>query len=343
MSSIPQYIPKSKKSQKLQEIINQSLYILSCLGIPINNQTPRRLERLGMAFLAVANVKNSNDWTKITASYQSHSLRTRDIIRYWNENFDENISDSSYDDIRRKDLKLLVLSEIVIPSAANPNAARNDGTRAFALNPEYVEIVSQFGRDNWNAKVTHFLQNRTTLKKKLSEQRTLDLVPVTFPSGKQLQFSPGKHNELQKAIIEQFLPRYGYGAEVLYVGDTADKFLHLETKRLQELQFFELSHGELPDIVAYSKEKNWLYLIEAVYSSGAISSVRLLELKQLTAECTADIIFVTAFPDRKFFRKFVTDLAWETEVWIAESPDHLIHFDGEKFLGSYAPNSDKIS
>ena len=104
---------------------------------------------------------------------------------------------------------------------------------------------------------------------------------------------------------------------------------------MKELKFFEISHGELPDIIAYSHTKNWLYLIEAVHSSGVISPVRLLNLKRLTNNCQAELIFVTAFLDKKTFRKFVSDIAWETEVWIAESPDHLIHFDGEKFCNSY--------
>ena len=129
--------------------------------------------------------------------------------------------------------------------------------------------------------------NTKTLKTELSESRSLNLVPIIFPSGKNLELSPGKHNELQKAIIELFLPRYGYGAEVLYIGDTADKFLHLEQDKLKELKFFEISHGELPDIIAYSHTKNWLYLIEAVHSSGVISPVRLLNLKRLTNNCQA--------------------------------------------------------
>jgi type II restriction enzyme len=140
---------------------------------------------------------------------------------------------------------------------------------------------------------------------------------------------------LQKAIIEEFLPRYGYGAEVLYVGDAADKSLVYERERLQALKFFALEHGELPDVVAYAATRNWLYLIEAVHTSGPISPTRLLRLRQLTAACTAAIIYVTAFLDRDTFRKFIGELAWETEVWIAGEPDHLIHFDGEQFLGPY--------
>ncbi|WP_366557740.1 BsuBI/PstI family type II restriction endonuclease [Okeania sp. SIO1I7] len=150
--------------------------------------------------------------------------------------------------MRRKDLKLIVLAGIIIPSAANPNSARNDGTRSFALNPDIANLVKNFGSNNWEEEVDIFLANRVTLEQQLSSQREISLIPVNFPSGKVLNFSPGKHNELQKAIIESFLPRYGYGAEILYVGDTAKKFLHLEKNKLKKLNFFELSNGELPDI-----------------------------------------------------------------------------------------------
>jgi type II restriction enzyme len=335
MSKYPDFIPKSKKSEPLKKVLNQTIYLLINLGIPLENETCRRLERIAMAFLAICNIKSSQEWSQIKENSRNFGLRTRDIIRYWNEHFEENVSESSYDDIRRKDLKLLVLGEIVIKTASNPNAATNDATRVFALNPDYLEIIALFGTNNWDNLAKNFISQRQTLTNKLSASRNISLIPVTFLSGKKLELSQGKHNELQKAVIEEFLPRYGYGAEVLYVGDTADKFLHIEREKLTDLNFFELSHQELPDIIAYSAQKNWLYLIEAVYSSGAISPIRLLELKNLTQECTADIIFVTAFLDRKTFRKFVADIGWETEVWIADEPDHLIHFDGDKFLGSY--------
>lgn len=334
MREFPQYITQSDKPEQLLQFINEALYILCKFGVPVEVSSKRRMERMAMALLAVANVKPGTEWANAD-SY--HALRTRDIIRYWNHHFYEKISESSYDDIRRKDLKLIVLAGIIIASSANPNAARNDGTRAFALNPEYAPLIKSFGSDSWEADVEDFVATKVTLEEQLSGKRNLSLIPVNFPSGKTSEFSSGKHNELQKAVIEEFLPRYGYGADVLYVGDTTNKFLHLEKERLEELRFFELSYGELPDIVAYSEHRNWLYLIEAVHSSGPISSVRLVELKKLTEQCIADIIFVTAFLDRKTFRQFAPDVAWETEVWIAEAPDHVIHFDGEKFLGPYSP------
>jgi hypothetical protein len=331
MNLIPNYISKSKKLQPLIDLINEAIFILSCFGIPVN-QTERRLERMGMAFLAVVNVKESADWIKVDGL---NSCRSRDIIKYWNKNFNESIADSSYDDIRREDLKLIVLAEIIISSSANQNAARNDGTRRYAINPEYIPLIKAFRTKLWESDVKAFIRDKVTLQSRLSEKRDISTVPITISSNLTLQFSFGKHNELLKSVIEQFLPRYGYEAEVLYVGDAADKFLHLDKERLNSLNFFELAHGELPDVVAYSTQKKWLYLIEAVHTSGEISPTRLLILKELTKKCQAEIIFVTAFLDRKTFRKFVAEIAWETEVWIAESPDHLIHFDGEKFLGAY--------
>jgi len=323
----------SSKNRAVQELINHTLFILESFGIPVDS-TPRRIERMAIAFLALADVKKVSDF-KNAKDLQSgqRSLKTRDIIGYVNSNFQEQISSGSYDDIRRKDLKLLVASGIILQS--NPNTATNDSTRGYGLNPIYADFLRKYPNNKWEQSVKKELENIESFAEKLKRKRNINKVPVKLPSGKKLEFSLGKHNDLQKAIIEEFLPRYGYGSEVLYVGDTSDKYLHLDKNKLEELNFFELAHDELPDIIAYSKQKNWLYLIEAVHSSGSIGELRLLQLKKLTRKCKVEIIYITAFLDRATFRKFMLDIAWEAEVWIADNPDHLIHFDGEKFLGPY--------
>jgi len=335
-----QYISPDKsktfrqKTLQVQELINTTLYILDSFGIPMDS-TPRRLERMAISFLALGDIKILSDLKSIRNLRDNHALKTRDIINYVNENFNESISSGSYDDIRRKDLKLLTVAEIVLRS--NPNSATNDSTRGYSINPLYAELVKEFGTQGWEQKVENKLAEIEPLEQKLKRERELIKVDVILPSGGQIQFSAGEHNDLQKAIIEEFLPRYGFGAEVLYVGDTSDKYLHLQDNKLEELNFFQISHEELPDVVAYSKEKNWLYLIEAVHSSGPINEIRLLQLQKLTEKCSANIVYVTAFLDRSKFRKFMTDIAWETEVWIADNPDHMVHFNGDKFLGPYKP------
>lgn len=333
-----QYISPDKsktfkqKPKHIQELINYTLYILECFGIPVNN-TPRRLERMAISFLACGDVKKISDFKKIKDLNDDYSLKTRDIIEYVNKNFNENISSGSYDDIRRKDLKLLTVAEIVLRSS--PNSATNDSTRGYSINPFYAELIKDYGSVNWEQNVEKKLKHIEPLNQKLKRERELNKIKVTLPSGVDIKFSTGEHNELQKAIIESFLPRYGYGAEVLYVGDTSDKYLYLEETKLEKLNFFQISHEELPDVIAFSKEKNWIYLIEAVHSSGPISELRLLQLQKLTEKCTADIVYVTAFLNRSKFRQFMADIAWETEVWIADNPDHMVHFNGDKFLGPY--------
>lgn len=320
------------KTPQIQELINTALYILNTFGIPLD-ATPRRLERMAIAFLAAGDIKKVGDFKKIKDLNNKYALKTRDIIIYVNSNFGEDISSGSYDDIRRKDLKLLTVAEVVLQS--NPNSATNDSTRGYSINPTYAELIRSFGSKNWEKMVSEKLKNIEPLSKKLKREREIVKVNVTLPSGGELTFSAGEHNDLQKAIIEDFLPRYGHGAEVLYVGDTSDKYLYLEKKKLEELNFFEISHEELPDVIAYSKKKNWLYLIEAVHSSGPISELRLIQLKKLTKDCKADIVYITAFLSRPKFRQYMTDIAWETEVWIADNPDHLVHFNGDKFLGPF--------
>lgn len=321
------------KSPKLRKLINQALNIISTLGIPLEGKTPRSLEKMAVVFIAVAQVNKESGWSQAKASGDGIALKSRGIIDYMNKNLEENISSGSYDDIRRKDLKLLVLDGLV--SRTQPNAARNDPTRGYCLSPEYCKVIKSYGTSKWNENVKELMKGKQTLKDKLAKKRDLARIDVKLSSGSKLIFTPGEHNELQKQIIENFLPIFGYGAELLYVGDTADKFLHIDRPALEALSFFELKRGELPDIVAYNKTKNWLFLIEAVHSSGPISPPRLLELEKLTEKCKADRIYVTAFLDKTTFRKFVADIAWETEVWIAENPEHLIHFNGEKFLGPY--------
>lgn len=320
------------KSKEVQKLINITLHILECFGVPMDS-TPRRLERMAISFLACGDVKELNDLKNIRSANSGYSLKTRDIISFINKYFQESISSGSYDDIRRKDLKLLTIAEIVLQSS--PNSATNDSTRGYCINPIYADLIMNFNSKNWAKEVKIRLKGIEPLKQKLKRQREIKKVSVILPSGKELEFSTGEHNDLQKSIIEKFLPRYGFEAEVLYVGDASNKYLYLEKDRLENLNFFKISHEELPDVIAYSKSKNWLYLIEAVHSSGPINEIRLLQLKKLTEKCTAEIVYVTAFLTRSKFRQFMVEIAWETEVWIADTPDHLVHFNGDKFLGPY--------
>jgi type II restriction enzyme len=156
-----------------------------------------------------------------------------------------------------------------------------------------------------------------------------------LPDGSELKLSPGPHNLIQKSVIEEFLPRFAPRSEVLYIGDTEKKILILKEHTLFNIGVPRPSREMLPDVLAYDAERNWLLVIEAVHSANPIGQIRHKKLKELTRNCTAGCVFVSAFENKRSFRKFSNDISWQTEVWIADDPDHLIHFDGERFLGPY--------
>lgn len=321
------------KSPQIRELINNALDILEAVGIPFDNLGERRLEKMAMAFLAIGNI--TTDFKQAKSTDNDFYLKTREIIEFENEHFEENISSGSYDDIRRKDLILLVEANLAINSADHTGAATNSPVRAYGLDPHFANLVRQYNTSSWGEALEEFKTHSINLKTELARIRNLQKIPVVLPSGVKIELSAGEHNVLQKEIIDSFLPTFAKGAEVLYIGDTKDKYLVKETEKLTALNFFNLEHDELPDIVAYHKEKDVLYLIEAVHSSGPMSEIRLRRLKEQLINCTTKKVFITAFLTRKDFRKWVVDIAWETEVWIAEAPEHMVHFNGHKFLDLY--------
>jgi type II restriction enzyme len=323
-----------QKPPALQQLTNEALDILAAFGIPLE-ETPRRIERMALAFLAVMDVNlETAGWQAAKSLSTPWALTTRQVIGYWNTHFAEHVSPGSYDDVRRKDLLLPVHAGIVVPD--RPDSARNNPRRAYALADEYMNAVRAYGTPRFADAVSAAISGQPTLAERWTTERANARIPIEVTPGVKLSFGPGEHNMLIKAVIQDFLPRFGRGSAVLYVGDAEDKTLHIDRARLKELGFFDLDHGELPDVVAYSSSENWLYVIEAVHSSGPISNVRRDRLKSLLATTKAGIVFVTAFADRASFRRWVRDIAWETEVWISSEPAHLIHFNGDRFLGPHS-------
>ena len=102
---------------------------------------------------------------------------------------------------------------------------------------------------------------------------------------------------------------------------------------LEQLGFTITLHDKMPDVVLYREDRDWVYFIEAVTSVGPMDAKRIIEIEAMTENVTAGKIFVTAFMDFKTFKSFSESLAWETEVWIADLPEHMIHMDGDRFLG----------
>ncbi|MBR1411035.1 MAG: hypothetical protein IJ580_08060 [Prevotella sp.] len=321
------------KSEQVQKLYSDMLDILKAVGIPVDKlTTDRRREKMAGACLAAGQIIKSFKEAKsvMDGSY----LKTRDIIDFENKHYGENISSGSYDDIRRKDLKPLLDEGLVINSSELDQAATNNPNRGYTLSAPFANLLKTYGTSKWEDRLFAFVEIHLKAKEELEKKRAMERIPVTLPSGVVLELSSGEHNLLQKKIVEDFLSAYGMGAEVLYLGDSTNKYLHRIDKTLQQLHI-TLEHGTLPDIVAYSREKNLLFLIEAYHSSNPMNNDRVSSLKQLVANCEANVVYVTAFLTKTEGLKHLKEIAWETEVWFANEPNHMMHLNGHKFLEIY--------
>ena len=335
-----------------QEKIRQALTLLAEAGLNLRDLPPGQRDRVAMAMLAVAGITPAHTWADALSYLEdkkSDTLSQRKILHFWNANYGTKLADSSYDDVKRKALIHLENMHIVVAGAKNPDAAINDSTRGHALTLEGLHLVRAYGTSGWAAAVSRFKADVPNLMREAEERKKRVVVPVALPSGSELQFTPGEHNKLQQAILRDFLGRFAQDADVLYVADAAKKRdgdaalrIHKDEKELAKLGLPALKKGQkIVDIIAYSPSKKWLYLIEAVHSSNPLTPPRHIQIKNWLKNCNVGRVYVTAFQTRKDFRKYATEISWDTEVWIAEAPDHMIHFNGDRFLGPHEGDEGK--
>jgi hypothetical protein len=236
---------------------------------------------------------------------------------------------------RRQTMHQLVEAGVALYNPDNPQRPVNSPKAVYQISPPTLELLKGYGSPGWDAALTVYLTNIKTLAQKYAAERDHHQIPVTIADGKSIMLSPGAHSELIKAIIEDFAPRHAPGSVLIYAGDTGDKWGYFDTEKLIALGVVVATHGKMPDVVLYYKSRNWLLLIESVTSHGPVDGKRHAELARLFKSSTAGLVFVTAFPSRQIMTRYLGEIAWETDVWVADASSHLIHFNGTRFLGPY--------
>jgi type II restriction enzyme len=300
--------------------------ILKALGLP-----PAQCNELSaLVFLALCNLKEKDKWS--SAKKQSLGL-TKGIMSFVNDNYNKNYAPNSRETFRRQVLHQFIQARIVDYNPDDSSLPVNSPNAHYAITSDVLELVKTYRTKKWENSVKHFVSSVGKLSEIYLKERELNQIPVKLSSGKVLKLSAGKHNEVQAAIVEQFAPRFAKGGLLLYLGDTANKKLHFDEDKLKELGIPINQHSKLPDVIIYDQKRNWLFLIEAVTSHGPVSPKRIIELENFLKDCKIGKIYVSAFPDMAEFKKHSTNIAWETEVWLMEVPDHMIHFNGDKFIG----------
>lgn len=274
--------------------------------------------------LAMAGVKPEMSWNEATNEW----IRIHDIIQFANTYYEASYAENSRETFRKQALHRFRTAALV----EDNGKATNSPNYRYRLTDETLRLIKNINSNEFDAAMSKFLKCHDKLVDIYASKKKMTMMPVKI-NGDDFKFSIGKHNELQKAIIEDFAPRFAPSSECLYVGDTIEKDLVKNVDKLSKLGFEITLHDKMPDVVLYREDKNWIYFIESVTSVGPMNPKRILEIDELTQNVKAGKIYVTAFLDFKTYKKFAEELAWETEVWIAEMPEHMIHLNGDKFMG----------
>lgn len=274
--------------------------------------------------LAMAGMKPDMFWSEASNEW----IRIHDIIQFVNTFYGVTYAENSRETFRKQALHRFRTAALI----EDNGKATNSPNYRYRLTEETVQVLRTMQTPDWETSVKRFTHYHEKLIDIYASKKKMTMMPVNI-NGKDFKFSAGKHNELQKAIIEEFAPRFAPHSECLYVGDTIEKDLVKNVEKLQELGFEITLHDKMPDVVLYREDKNWIYFVESVTSVGPMDPKRILEITEMTKDITAGKIFVTAFLDFKTYKRFAEELAWETEVWIAELPEHMIHLNGDRFMG----------
>lgn len=281
--------------------------------------------------LALVDLAAAQSWTEA-----SNPLRgITPIITFISDAYRVHYAPNTRETIRDEAVKYFVDAGMLIRNPDNPARPTNSGKTVYQVEPHALELFRSFGSVEWAARLETYLESRGAIRRELERCRELERIPVMLPSGDVVTLSAGGQNPLIKTVIEELCPRFIPGGVVVYIGDAEDKFLHLDVDYLRDLGVVVPAPAKMPDVVIHDVRRNWLLLIEAVSTAGPVDGKRRRELKELFAGCSAGLVFVTAFASRDVMRSFVSQISWETEVWVASDPDHMIHFDGERFLGPY--------
>lgn len=308
-----------------EALIKQAQSLLIDLGM----DKERSNERSAITFLALAHLGINSGWQDATAEMYT----TREIMDWMRDCLGQDYAANSRETIRRFTLHQFIAGGIVEENADQPDRPINSPKWNYRLVPSLLPVIHAVETDDYERALAAFLSSVETWKQQQAETREMNKVPVELPNGIDVLLSPGGQNLLIKDMVEEFCPRYAPGGQVLYIDDTNHTFRTEQGLLMSAVGIEMPERGKAPDLIVWMEDKQWLFLMEACSTHGPIDVIRKRELLELFATQKDKIVLVSCFPDRSVMRQYLTDLAWETEAWCASDPDHLIHLDGERFMG----------
>ncbi|WP_296704054.1 MULTISPECIES: BsuBI/PstI family type II restriction endonuclease [Rothia] len=287
--------------------------------------------------LSLLNLREGDTWDQAT----NNRIGVRGLMDWMRNNLDFPIAENSRETIRREVLHQFVAAAFCEHNDDDPNRATNSSKNVYRVSPNALSVIRMYSGSNddtsseFRIALEEYLAYAPSLVELQREERKIHKIPVRMPSNEIAYINPGGQNKLIKSMVEEFCPRFAPGGQVLYIGDADSKTSNYNEELLSSLGINLDMHGKMPDLVVYQKDKNWLFLMEAVTTHGPVNPLRKKDLESLFGGSKAGIVYVSCFPNRQVLRSHLMDIAWETEVWLESDPTHMIHFNGSRFMGPY--------
>jgi hypothetical protein len=307
--------------------IADALQVLGELGMPRAQQN----DRSALCLLALLNLTQEKSWT----AAKDPLVGITPMMQFARDHYGKQYAPNTRETFRRQTIHQLVAAGVALYNPDNPTRPVNSPKAVYQIESDTLKLLRTFGTAAWIKNLAAYLKKRETLTARYARAREMRKLPVKLATGERMRLSPGDHSQLIKAIIEEFAPRFVPGGVLIYAGDTGQKWGYFDKELLAKLGVEVDGHGKMPDVMLYYPERGWLLLVESVTSHGPVDGKRHDELSRLFAGSKVGLVYVTAFPSRAVMTRYLGAIAWETEVWIADAPSHLIHFNGARFLGPY--------
>jgi hypothetical protein len=305
--------------------IQEALSALKALGLPPEQKN----ERSALTLLALLDLKSRTPWSRAARPLRGITQ----MMNFFADHYGKRYAPNTRETVRRFTVHQFLQAGLIVRNPDRPSRPTNSPNTVYQMEQSVLNLLRTYGTKRWKEGLRNRLASGESLAGQYAREREMRRIPVQIPRGKRIKLSPGGQNCLIKKVLEEFCPRFAPGAKPVYVGDTEKKWAYFDPDLLRGLGVAVDEHGKIPDVVVYAPDRKWLVLIEAVTSHGPVNPKRHMELVEMFKGAKAGLVFVTAFQDRRTMLRYLQDIAWETEVWLAEAPSHLIHFDGERFLG----------
>jgi hypothetical protein len=307
--------------------VEEATDVLRQLGLP----KAQLNERSALTLLALLDLRSSSAWTEARDPLRGITP----LMDHMAEHYGRRYAPNTRETVRRQTVHQFEAANLIVRNPDDPKRPVNSANNCYQVRDIALGLLRTYGSPAWPLELRRYRLRVASLSERWRKERDLARIPVLLPDGPVITLSPGGQNVLIAALIEHFCPVFTPRGYVVYIGDADEKFAVFDRDRLSGLGVSIDEHGKMPDLVVHYEDRNWLVLVEAVTSHGPVDPLRHEELRALFTGSSAGLVFVTAFLDRQTLAKHVGTISWETEVWVAESPTHLIHFDGERFLGPY--------